>query len=247
MAQVKHTYLSRLQKMDILMYKYAGIIPALDILGGIIVLGEGNLGRDRDGDGNPDVGPGKGIYTHCAWLRDIPDPEAEVEEIRPGIFRIKDHSIYHETYKYPGYYHNEVKTVIRKRSKAGTRVHATFPECVEEAADLDNEHMEVWRIRNLTEKVADGIEILINDMIGYQYDVAQFVTFGLLNLGHARICSQFIGEPAYYASKLLGETAIELTPEIAGIRDDKLITPNDLVNSGGIFRPTYQGLLPAQS
>lgn len=38
--KVKNTYLSKLRKSDISMY--AGIIPNLDVLGGIITLGEGN-------------------------------------------------------------------------------------------------------------------------------------------------------------------------------------------------------------
>lgn len=242
--KVKDTNLSKLQKCDIMMYMYAGIFPALDILGGIIVAGEGNEGRDRNQDGKPDVGPGKGIYTHCAWLRDLPDPEAEVEEVRPGIFKVRDHSTWTEKVERPGHYQSQIVIKKRTRSKAGMRVHATFPQVREETADYDNEHMEVWRIRNLMPEVAEGIVKLINDMIGYQYNIAEFLTFGLARQAHARICSQFIGEPAYYASMLLGKQPIELTPDIAGIRGDQLITPNDLINSGSVFRPTFQGLRP---
>lgn len=242
--KVKHTNLSKLQKCDILMYKYAGIIPNLDVLGGIIVLGEGNEGRDRDQDGQPDVGPGKGIYTHCAWLRDLPYSEAEVEEVRPGIFKVKDHTLWPTQNLRPGHYNGESMIGIIKRSRAGIKVHATFPKVVEETADYDNEHMEVWRIRNLTPEVAEGITKLINDMIGYVYNVAEFMTLGLIRQAHAKICSQFIGEPAYYASMLLGVQPIELTPNISGIRGDQIITPNDIINSGSVFRPTYQGRLP---
>jgi len=242
--KVKDTYLSRLQKCDILMYTYRGIIPHLDILGGIIVLGSGNAGRDRDGDGKPDIGPGKGIYTHCAWLRDLPDPEADVEEVKPGIFRVKDHTTWIEKVESPGHYEGQIETKEYTRSKAGIRVHATFPKVLENTVDYNHEFMQVWRIRNLTAAVAEGIAKLINDMIGYEYNVSEFLTFGLVRQAHAQICSRLIGEPAYYASMLLGAEAIELTPDISGIRGDVLITPNDIVNSGGVFRPTYQGLLP---
>lgn len=242
--KVKDTYLSRLHKCDILMYMYAGIIPNLDVLGAIIVAGSGNEGRDRDQDGKPDIGPGKGIYTHCAWLRDLPDPEAEVEEVRPGIFKVKDHAIWTEQVKRPAHYQDSWKIDEYKRSKAGIRVHATFPQVCEETADYDNAQMEVWRIRNLTPEVAEGITKLINDMVGYNYNIAEFVTFGLVRQAHAKICSQFIGEPAYYASMLLDKQPITLTPDISGIRGDQIITPNDIINSGSVFRPTYQGLLP---
>lgn len=242
--KVKDTYLSRLHVCDILMYMYRGIIPDLDLLGSLIVAGEGNEGRDRDGDGKPDIGPGKGIYTHCAWLRDLPDPEAEVEEVRPGIFRVQDHKTWTEEIKRPAHYQDSWRIDRYLRSKAGIRIHATFPKVVENTVDYDHDHMEVWRIRNLTPEVAAGITRLVNDMIGYNYNIAEFVTFGLVRQAHSKICSQFIAEPAYYASMLLGTHSIGLTPDVAGVRGDVLITPNDIINSGSVFRPAYQGLLP---
>ena len=86
---------------------------------------------------------------------------------------------------------------------------------------------------------------LANDMIGYKYDLANFLSFGGVHLAAARICSEFISDLAYNASMLRGsDYPLCLTPDISGNQDAQK-TPNDLINSGEMFRVPFQGLLGA--
>ena len=70
---VKETNLVNLQQGDILLFKAAGLLNG-DFLGELIA----------------DLEGGKGRYTHGATVRDLPNPNSEVSEVRPGIFKVND-------------------------------------------------------------------------------------------------------------------------------------------------------------
>lgn len=243
--KVKHTKFMYLRQGDILMHRAGDLLwPDWDVLGGLIAGLEGNTGTDRDPKA---PGWSKGDYTHCGWLRDLPNPEAEVEELsdRPGVFKIKDGSTWQRQETLPGRW-DEEPTIVKNRltSNMPIRVHATWPKVLEETIDLENKHMEIWRLRRATPEIIFGILKLANDMIGYQYDLANFFTFGNLHLPSSDICSEFISDAAYYSSMLFSQQyPIMLTPDILGNRD-KQKTPNDLINSGEMFKVDFQGLLP---
>lgn len=240
--RVKDTNLINIRPCDVLLYRAGAFFwPDFDVLGGIIRTFEGNEGTARDPKA---AGFSSGDYTHCAWVRDVPDPEAEVEEVsdRPGIYKIKDGQTWKVQEILPGRWAEEPTVQVdRIACKMGVRVHSTWPCVKEESIDWENPHMEVWRIRRMTPAIAKGIIRLINDMIGYQYDIADFLTFGNIHLPNAAKCSDFISDPAYNASILLSDDyPICLTPDISG-NADKQKTPNDLVNSEEMFRLTFQG------
>lgn len=241
--RVKDTNLINLRPCDILMYRAGSLLwPDWDILGGLISGLEGNKGTSRDPNA---PGLSKGDYTHCAWVRDIPDPEAEVEEVsdRPGVFKIKDGQTWLERVELPSPWCDEQQFADRLRCKMGVRVHATWPCVKEESIDWENPHMEVWRLRRLTPEIADGIIKLANDSIGFQYDIAEFLTFGAVHLPSSKICSEFISDLAYYASMLRGNGApILCTPDLRGNRDCEK-TPNDIINSEELVKVRFQGLL----
>jgi hypothetical protein len=244
MIKVSQTKFANLKRGDILMYRAGDLLwPEWDVLGNLITSLEGNTGTARDPKA---LGYSSGDYTHCAWLRDLPDPDAEVEELpdRPGIYKIKDGATWIEEELVPGRW-DEEQLVAKKRltSLMPIRVHATWPCVLEETIDLENLHMEVWRMRRATPEIIEGVLKLANDMIGWQYDLADFLTFGNLHLPSAKICSEFIADIAYNASMLRSnDYPICLTPDIAG-NADKQKTPNDLINSGELIKIDFQGLL----
>jgi hypothetical protein len=243
--KVKHTKFMWLRPGDILMHRAGDLLwPDWDVLGNLIAGLEGNTGTDRDPKA---PGYSKGDYTHCGWLRDMPDPEAEVEELsdRPGVFKIKDGNTWCRIEKVPGRWaESPVEDICRLTSKMPIRVHATWPEVKEETIDLENKHMEIWRMRRVTPEIIAGVLKLANDMIGWKYDIADFLSFGNLHLPGAKICSEFISDIAYNTSLLLGkEYPICLTPDISG-NADKQKAPNDLINSGELIKIDFQGLLP---
>jgi hypothetical protein len=244
--QAKDTYMTNLRRGDIIMYRAGDLLwPDWDILGGLIKTLEGNTGTSR----NPNIpGYGNGDYTHAAWVVSPPDPDALVIEVsdRPGIYRIEDGKTWPIFERIPGRW-DEQKEITRKRlgSLMPVRVHATWPDVREETIDLENPHMEVWRMRRATHEIIEGCLKLAVDMLGYKYDLADFLTFGNLHLPGADICSEFITDLAYYSSMLIGtDYPICLTPDIAG-NADKQKTPNDLINSGELFMIRHQGLREA--
>jgi hypothetical protein len=239
--KVKDTNLINLQPGDVLMYRAGALLwPDFDVLGNLIKVVEGNKGQDRDPNA---PGLSSGDYTHCAWVRDTPDPEAEVEEVQPGVFKVMDGQTWIEKIKMPTRWEGETETFERLCCKMGTRVHSTWPVVKQESIDWENPHAEIWRIRNMTPAIAAGIIKLANDMIGWKYDLAEFLTIGALHLPSAKVCSRFISDIAYNASMLLSDQApMCLTPDISG-NEDKIPTPNDLVNSGWLYKVRYQGIL----
>lgn len=242
--QAKDTNMVNMRRGDICMWRAGDLLwPDWDILGGLIRTFEGNQGTARD----PRVpGHGSGDYTHCAWCVHPVDPEAVVVEVsdRPGIFRVADGKTWKEPELIPGQWaENPVVARQRLRSKMPIRIHATYPKVCEETIDMENPHMEVWRLRRATPMIIEGIMRLAADMIGWQYDIAQFLTIGGLTLPGAQICSEYIKDLAYVASLLLSNAfPICLTPDLLG-NADKITTPNDLINSEEMFRVRFQGLL----
>lgn len=242
--KVKHTKFMWLRQGDILMHRAGDLLwPDWDVLGNLIASLEGNTGTGRDPKA---AGYSKGSFTHCGWLRDLPDPEAEVEELsdRPGVYKIKDGSTWKREVQLPSRWEGLLDVKERLTSKMPVRVHATWPVVKEETIDLENKNLEIWRMRRATPEIISGIIKLANDMIDWKYDTADFLTFGNIHLPGARICSEFIEDLAYNASMLLSENyPICLTPDIAG-NADKQKTPNDLINSGELIKIDFQGLLP---
>jgi hypothetical protein len=241
--KVKDTKFMNLRCGDILMWRAGDLLwPEWDVLGALISTLEGNKGNSRDADG---AGYSKGGYTHCGWLRDLPDPEAEVEEVsdRPGIYKIVDGSTQTRPDMLPGRWaENPIEIVQRLSSKMPIRVHATWPQVKEETVDLENRHMEVWRMRRATPEIIRGVIKLADDMIGWKYDLADFLSFGNIHLPGAKICSEFVSDIAYNASMLRGDDyPICLTPDIAGNAAMQK-TPNDLINSEELVRVDFQGL-----
>lgn len=242
--RVRDTNMMNLRQGDVILHRAGDLLwPEWDLLGGLIAGLEGNDGTSRDPRAK---GYSYGGYTHCGWLRDLPDPNAEVEELpdRPGVYKIKDGSTWTGGVLLPGRWDEEkILKANRLCSKMPIRVHCTWPCVLEETLDLENKNLEIWRMRRATLEIIDGCLKLANDMIGYQYDLADFLTFGALHLPSASKCSDFISDIAYNASMLLGnDYPICLTPDIAG-NADKSKTPNDLVNSEELIKIKFQGLL----
>ncbi len=240
----KQTNLINVRRGDIAMWVAGDLFfPDLDVLANLIAAFEGNKGTDRDPNA---PGFSRGRYTHCAWIRDAVDPETEVEEVsdRPGVFKVKDGSTWTIPEVLPGRWDEDPTiTVNRLASHMPIRLHSTWPVVKEETIDLENPHLEIWRIRRATPEIIDGIIKLANDMIGYKYDLANFLTFGGVHLAAARICSEFISDQAYNSSILRGtEYPLCFTPDISGNQDAQK-TPNDLINSGELIRIKFQGLL----
>jgi hypothetical protein len=74
---------------------------------------------------------------------------------------------------------------------------------------------------------------------GQQYDWLNLITFGLLRLPNARICSRFIFNAVRVPTQFLANAvAFILSPEG---QHDGLPTPNDLINSRKMIRVRYKG------
>lgn len=253
MIKVKDTNLINVKKGDVLMYRAGSFLwPDWDVLGGIITEFEGNKGQDRDGDRKQDKGYSSGDYTHCTFVTEVPDPEAEVMPVGPNdYFKIKQTLKSELEIEVPTKWHDKTVKKVRLLSNTGVRTHATWPCVRQDTIDWENSNMEVWRIKRLTDEMIDGVLRLVDDMLAngdvpaYQYDISNFITFGNLHLPSAKICSQFVADPVYYASLLLGnDVPICLTPDI-NLNRDQQITPNDIINSGEAMRIRYQGLKKA--
>ncbi len=228
--KVKNTYLGAVLHGDAGMHLSKGFLAG-DVLGGIIVLGEGNRGRDEDGDGKPEPGRSSGNYTHCFIVTQPPDPEAEVEIVGwsnagRAIYKVKD------------------------RKKSGLKCHATWPFVKEEPIDWDSDFFELWRVRSISKRSWARLKTLppevyrivkwARDKRGKVYNWLQFITFGLLHLPNSWVCSHFLFD-AYYESTQFTDNPIVLSPD--GVFD-QLATPNDLINSGKMIRVRYDGRLP---
>lgn len=233
MLKVKDTYLSTILKGDIGMHKAKSLMDG-DVLGQIIVVGEGNGGRDEDGDGDNEPGRSSGDYTHCFLVTEPPDPEAEVEQVKIDI------RTGHKIYK------------VKDRKKSGLKCHSTWPVVKEEPIDWDRstEFFELWRVRTISRNYWQNgktLPLIVDHVIrwargkkGRIYNIAEFLTFGLLRFSHSWKCSNFISE-AFYEVSQFEEKPIVLSP--TG-KFDPFVTPNDLINSGQLFRVRYDGLKP---
>lgn len=229
--KVKDTYLSAIIEGDIGMHASKGFLGG-DILGPFIVLGEGNLVPDRDGDGKWDPGYSSGSYTHCFMITQRPDPEAEVEAVRVDkktgrvVYRVLD------------------------KKRAGTKIHSTWPTVTEEPVKWEETHMEMWRIREVSRRYWKAMQVpeIVQRMItwtrsqkGQPYDWLNLITFGLVSLPNGRHCSRFIFDAAKIASvyEQGDRRPFILSPEG---EFDGLPTPNDLVNSQQMIRLRYKGM-----
>lgn len=227
--RVKDTYLSAVIHGDIGMHRSKGILAG-DALGDLIVLGEGNRGRDEDGDGILEPGRSSGDYTHCFFVTQPPDPEAEVE-----VARIDEHTG-RKIYR------------VKDKSKAGLKCHATWPCIKEEPIDWTESHFQLWRVREISRKYWAAGKVIppevwrvvkwARDRRGRVYNWLQFVTFGLLQLSNSWVCSHFIFD-GYFESTQADKEPIVLSPD--GMFD-QLATPNDLINSGKMIRVRYDGV-----
>jgi len=243
--QVKHTYLSHLLPGDMLFFLAAGIDHG-DYLGELIAQLEGGTQR----------------ITHVATLRDSPDPEARLDEVRLDIFKVafRPGNEWIEEFRVETEYEDQFGRGFRKRHDAGIKLEATWPKCREASVDWENENMFVRRIKDLTAANVQDVLRLQGDMVGtgpfnkdgnhedaWDYDLAEFLTFGLLHQAAAKICSRFGAEP-YYTTTLLrgtskGNYPIALTPDLKGMRDPE-ITPNEIYLSENTSAVRFQGLLP---
>jgi hypothetical protein len=178
---------------------------------------------------------------------DVPDTEAEVIEVKPNVFKILYSRSMDVSVKRPSIWDGEVNTVQRITSPAGIKFESTYPFARQWAIDWENPWMTVHRIRTITPDDIFVIRALDDASIGKQYDVSQFVTFGNLRLPNANICSEIGAMNPYLASiavnalKGLDRAPIVLTPDIKGMFDP-FITPNDLLNSGMLYKITHQGV-----
>jgi len=243
---VRDTYLSAVKPGDLILYKAQGLMNG-DFLGELIARLEGGDLR----------------LTHAAIVRDVPHPEAEVYQAgeRNGepIFKVREREWF-DNFELETQWEGEKVPGVIKRNTMGMKLEATYPVCREwPIAEWDSEHIEIFRVRNLTaDNVADVLHAA-QDMVGtgpfddkgnhadaWQYNIAEFLTFGFLNQAAARICSEFCAVPIYNSTLLRGcangKYAIALTPDLRGIRDPE-ITPNDLILSGMAFPIKFQGLL----
>ena len=242
---VKDTQLSLVRPGDILLYKAEGLQNG-DFLGELIATFEGGQGR----------------YTHAAIVRDAPDPNAACTEVRPGIFKVDEtktiEKITRETQ-----FQDEVQQGEVLRNTMGVKLESTFPTAREWGIDWENAWMEVWRIRDLMPENVRDILRQQQDMAGFlpfdaqgnhpdawDYNIAEFLTYGLLNQAAAKICSQFVADPVYTSTLLRGcangNYALPMTPDLRGNRDPEK-TPNDLIMSGFAWPVPFQGLLEAAS
>lgn len=227
--KVKDTYLSSVIKGDIGMHTAKSLLEG-DVLGQIIVLGEGNSGRDEDGDGEKEPGRSSGDYTHCFIVTEPPDPEAEVIHVRTD--KLTGRKIYK----------------VKDRKKAGLKCHSTWPVVKEEPINWDSDHFQLWRVRSISQhywknnktlpKSIDHVIEWARDKKGKFYNVVEFLTFGLIRLAHSWKCSNFVSD-AFFESTQFDDEAIILTPDG---RFDPFVTPNDLINSGKMIRVRYDGL-----
>lgn len=216
--KVKDTYLSKIILGDVGMHTAKTILEG-DILGPLIVWGEGNQGIDEDGDGDIDPGVSSGDYTHCFLVTELPDPEAEVIEVR------KDEKTGRPIYK------------VIDRKKSGKKFHSTWPCVKEEPIDWDSDHCEFWRVRQVSQEywknnktVPESVSHAIawaKSKKGKIYNFVEFMTFGLIKLPHSWKCSDFVFS-AYFEATQFSKDAIILTP--SG-RFDSFVTPNDIINS----------------
>ena len=238
---VKDTQLSLVRPGDILLYKAEGLQNG-DFLGELIATFEGGQGR----------------YTHAAIVRDIPNLDSICTEVRPGIFKVDETKIIQKITRETEF-DGEAQPGEILRNTMGVKLESTFPTAREWGIDWENAWMEVWRVRNLTPANVANILKIQQDMAGFEpfdangnhldawaYNIAEFLTFGLLNEAAAKICSQFVAEPVYIETLLNGNGAgkypIALTPDLRGIRTPEIV-PNALVLSGQAYKVAFQGLL----
>lgn len=242
---VRDTKLANIQRGDLILYEAQGLHNG-DFLGELIARLEGGDLR----------------LTHAATVRDVPDPNAKVYQVaeRDGmpIFKVEERA-WLEQVNFETPYEEYPKMGVIKRNTMGIKLEATFPKCQEwPIAEWDSRFIKIFRVRNLTPKNIEDVIRLQQDMVGteefdakgihkdaWDYNLAEFLTFGLLNQVAAKICSQFVAEP-YYTSTLLrgcanGNYPIALTPDLRGMRDNE-ITPNDLIMSGMAWPVKFQGL-----
>lgn len=228
--KVKDTYLSAVIHGDIGMHRAKSLLEG-DVLGQIIVLGEGNRGKDEDGDGVKEPGRSSGDYTHCFFVTQPPDPEAEVEAVRTDqktgriIYKVKD------------------------KKKSGLKCHATWPAVKEEPIDWDSDYFELWRVREISRRywaankqVPPEVWRIIKwarDKRGKIYNWLQFITFGLVHIPNSWVCSHFVFDGCYESTQYM-DRPIVLSPD--GVFD-QLATPNDLINSLKMIRVRYDGVL----
>jgi hypothetical protein len=243
---VRDTKLSNVRRGDVILYRAEGIMNG-DFLGELIADLEGGSLR----------------LTHAAMVRDVPDPNAKVIQVgeRNGIpiFKVEERRII-ETIMRETPFYGESKYGQILRNTMGVKLEATFPKCREwSISEWDSEFIQIYRIRNLTPQNIEDIIRMQQDMVGFEsfdtkgnhpeawdYNIAEFLTYGLLNQAAAKICSQFIAEPVYMSTLLRGcangNYALPMTLDLRGNRDPE-ITPNDLILSGFAWPVPFQGLL----
>jgi hypothetical protein len=233
---VRDTNLVNVRVGDILAYHAKGIIPEGDFLGALITAFEGSKGLDGLSGPYDDI-------THLAWVRRMPTPTAEVVEVKPSIFKVVDSQVTTYVEKTETAWADENPMRIRKHSHSGIKLEATWPSVQENVIDWENAWMRVFRIREFTAQMIEATMAFNDDMIDWQYDIADFCTFGNLRLPNAKICSELVADNAYYGSLAVTlKYGIALTPDIAGNKDTQK-TPNDILNSGLVYPIKYQGLL----
>lgn len=228
--KVRDTYLGSVIHGDIGMHRAKKLHEGGGLLDIIIPIGEGNQGRDEDGDGAREPGRSSGDYTHCFIVTQPPDPDTEV------IVARRDSRTGRNIYK------------VKDRKKAGLKCHATWPCVKEEPIDWDESHFELWRSRDINRKYWALGKCLPPEIFrivkwarerrGKIYNWLQFVTLGLLEFPNSWVCAHFVFD-AYFESTQFEKNPIILSPE--GMFD-QLATPNDLVNSGQMIRTRYDGL-----
>lgn len=224
MIKVCDTYLSRALLGDIGMHRK----KPWEFLGWLITTFQGNKGRDRDGDGVRDEGFSKGDYTHCFIVTQLPEPDAEVKEVRPGFFEVKNPIIKKDS---------EGRIIY---SSAGMKCHATYPRVIQESINWGETHFELWRPRNVSGEDVTKVIQWARSKIGRGYNLWQFVTIGLVAKLNEWVCSHFVFD-AFYKTTQFKPHPVILSPEG---KLDNLATVNDLVNSGKMYKIRYDGLLP---
>jgi hypothetical protein len=228
--RVKDTYLSAVIHGDIGMHRAKSLLQG-DVLGQIIVVGEGNQGRDEDGDGDREPGRSSGDYTHCFFVTQPPDPEAEVEVVRTD--KVTGRKIYK----------------VKDKKKSGLKCHSTWPCVIEEHIDWDSDYFELWRVREISRRYWAANKTIppevwrivkwARDKRGKIYNWLQFLTFGLIHIPNSWVCSHFIFDGCYESTQFMDEPII-VSPD--GVFD-QLVTPNDLINSGKMIRIRYDGAM----
>jgi hypothetical protein len=227
--QVKDTHLTNVQVGDVLAWHNRG-----DFLGNVISALQPSPGPNHTPGHYTDI-------VHVAFVRRVPNPNAEVVEVRPGIFALKHEENYSLYEDKKTAWHDVVSHQPRFYSTAGVKLEATNPCVQENVIDWADPHMLVWRVRDLTPKMVQMTMLFADDMLGYQYDKANFLTFGAIRRPNARICSELVAESVYQGSlSVTKEYGIALTPDIAGNKDTQK-TPNDIGNSGFVYELKFQG------